>query len=178
MVLGGLEHRRQQIDTYEGPHAVMHYNQFAITWDCLQTTSHTLLTFRTTVHHSKQLTTRIGAEYALLQGLALPRGHNQYHPVNIRAPIKHPKCVGENRNTLQVQELLFNSSTHAPSLTSGWNYGNNTHKKYMLGMNAVGYSKKITPTGRGFALPQKRVVMFAQVASGVMERWSNGVMQK
>jgi hypothetical protein len=45
-------------------------------------------------------------------------------------------------------------------------------------MNAVGYSKKFTPTGRGFALPQKRVVMVAQVASGVMERWNNGVMQK
>jgi hypothetical protein len=105
----------------------MNYNQFAITWDCLEPTGHAILTFRTTVHHPEQLTTRIGSENTLLQGLALLRCYHQHHPVNLRAFIKHFKCVGENRHSLQTQKLLFNSSTHAPSSTSGWNYGNNTH---------------------------------------------------
>jgi hypothetical protein len=105
----------------------MNYNQFAITWDYLEPTGHAILTFRTTVHHPEQLTTRIGSENTLLQDLALLRGYHQHHPVNLRALIKHFKCVGENRHSLQMQKLLFNSSTQTSSLTSGWNYGNNTH---------------------------------------------------
>jgi hypothetical protein len=105
----------------------MNYNQFAITWDCFEATGHATLTFRITVHHPEQLTTRIGAENTFLQGLTLLRGHHQHHLVDLRAPIKYSKCVGENRNSLQMQKLFFNSSTHAASLASGWNYGNNTH---------------------------------------------------
>jgi hypothetical protein len=40
-----------------------------------------------------------------------------------------------------MEKLLFNSTTHAAPLTGGWNYGNNTHNRYMLGMKAVGTEK-------------------------------------
>jgi hypothetical protein len=67
----------------------MNHNQFAITRDCIEPTGHAILTFRTTVHHPEQLTTRIGTENAFLQGLALLRGHHQHHVVNLRTLIKH-----------------------------------------------------------------------------------------
>jgi hypothetical protein len=106
----------------------MNRHQFTFGWNCLETMSHTFLTFPTTVYHLQKFAARMRAQNSLLNGSPSIRRYHQHHAVHTWTPIKHFQGMGEDRHTSQAEELLFNAPAHPPSFAGSGYYRHNTHE--------------------------------------------------